>query len=166
MINKRKFQVSGVKFQGFTLIELLVVISIIGILAALALVSFNSAQKQARDTQRKSDLKQYQVALEEFSNKNNSLYPAYASSVRAADDLCDALGLSGCPEDPAYNTEIGLPSYSYKSDGSASDGSPGATEYILWADLEGKADGIYWLVCSNGKSGEGDAPGADEVCPL
>ncbi len=44
--------------KAFTLIEMLVVISLIGILAALAMVSFSSVQKQARDTARKSDLKQ------------------------------------------------------------------------------------------------------------
>jgi prepilin-type N-terminal cleavage/methylation domain-containing protein len=44
--------------KGFTLIELLVVISLIGLLAALALVSYIGVQKQGRDTQRKSDLRQ------------------------------------------------------------------------------------------------------------
>ena len=43
--------------KAFTLIEMLVVISLIGILAALALVSFGVSQKQARDSARKSDLK-------------------------------------------------------------------------------------------------------------
>jgi len=36
------------KVQGFSLIELLVAISIIGILAGIALVSFTGAQRQAR----------------------------------------------------------------------------------------------------------------------
>jgi len=41
--------------KAFTLIEMLVVISLIGILAALALASYAGTQKQARDTNRKSD---------------------------------------------------------------------------------------------------------------
>ena len=49
---------------GFTLVELLVVISIIGILASIGLVAFNSAQARSRDVQRKSDLKQISSALE------------------------------------------------------------------------------------------------------
>jgi len=51
---------------GFTLVELLVVISILGILASIALVSFTSSQMRGRDTQRKSDLKQISSALELF----------------------------------------------------------------------------------------------------
>ena len=53
-------------YKGFTLIELLVSISIVGILATLVLVSFTGAQKQARDTTRKSDLKQYQLKIDLF----------------------------------------------------------------------------------------------------
>ena len=54
--------------KGFTLIELLIVISIIGILVTIVSASFVTSQKQARDVQRKSDLKQYQNALENFAN--------------------------------------------------------------------------------------------------
>ncbi len=49
---------------GFTLIELLVVIAIIGILAALATVSYTDSQKKSRDSRRKSDLVAIQKALE------------------------------------------------------------------------------------------------------
>lgn len=51
-------------YTGFTLVELLVVISIISILASIALVSFRSTQMKGRDAQRKSDLKQMANALE------------------------------------------------------------------------------------------------------
>jgi len=61
---------------GFTLIELLVVISIIGILASLTLVSYSGAQRQVRDTQRKSDLGQMKAPLEAYF----STYGVYPST--------------------------------------------------------------------------------------
>lgn len=59
-------------FSGFTLIELLVVIAIIGILSSVVLSSINSAREKARDTVRKSDLRQISVALQMYYlDKNN-----------------------------------------------------------------------------------------------
>lgn len=62
--------------QGFTLIELLVVISIISLLSSIVLASLGSARSKARDTKRKSDLKQLQTALEIYHND----YKAYPST--------------------------------------------------------------------------------------
>lgn len=52
--------------RGFSLIELLVVISIIGIVIAVGSVSYLTAQKQVRDTKRKSDLLEIRQALETY----------------------------------------------------------------------------------------------------
>lgn len=60
--------------RGFTLLELLVVISIIGLLASIALVSLDSARKKTRDTQRLSDMAGIQKALRLYYEKY-SQYP-------------------------------------------------------------------------------------------
>ena len=141
--------------SAFTLIEMLVVVSIIGILAALATVSFSSTQKQARDTARKSDLKQYQNSLEAFANKNNGLYPAWYSGSAPMASLCSSLGITGtCPNDPRYDPVDGdPPPYGYQSDGTTADLMAKATQYVLWARLENVTD-TFWVVCSTGQSGK------------
>jgi len=152
---------------GFTLIELLVVISIIGILAALVTVSFTSSQRQARDTQRKSDIIQYRSSLESYANRTNGLFPSLTDSAGAlaSSTLCTSLALTSCPEDPKIANGSGFV-YKYQSNGS---GSPAidATSYVLWAKLENSAN--YWVVCSNGKSGLAVQTGFNPsggVCPI
>lgn len=61
--------------HGFTIVELLIVIVVIGILAAITIVSFNGVQQKARDTERKSDIGQFHKALELFYAENN-YYPS------------------------------------------------------------------------------------------
>lgn len=62
---------ANIKKKGFTLLELLVVISIIGILIALGTVSYSAAQKKARDSKRRGDMKSLQNAMEQYSAQNN-----------------------------------------------------------------------------------------------
>lgn len=63
---------------GFTLIEILVVIAIIGILFTIGLTSYLTAQKQTRDTRRKTDLLAIQQALETYRSEYGA-YPDLAS---------------------------------------------------------------------------------------
>jgi prepilin-type N-terminal cleavage/methylation domain-containing protein len=70
--------------QGFTLVELLIVISILGVLASIALVSFRSAQIRGRDAQRKNDLKQISSALELFYAD----YAKYPTATSTSPDAC------------------------------------------------------------------------------
>lgn len=145
--------------QGFTLIELLVVISIIGVLATLALVSFGPAQKQARDTQRKSDIRQYQNSLEMYANKGNGLFPSRTTAVDPS-SLCATLGISGtCPADPKAPTKY----YRYISDGSGNPNND-ASKYVLWASLENVTS--YWVICSTGKVGLSVAAPSSSSCPI
>ncbi len=63
------------KNKGFTLTELLISISIIAILVTVAIASYNSVNKQSRDTRRKSDLEQIRSALEMYRS-DKGYYPA------------------------------------------------------------------------------------------
>ncbi len=65
--------------MGFTLLELLVTISIIGILMALATVSFTTAQKNGRDSRRRADVENVRKALEQYYAINTE-YSAVASA--------------------------------------------------------------------------------------
>lgn len=60
--------------RGFTLIELLIVIAIIGILAALGIVSLSGARSKATDTQLKNNCSNLTTALAQYFQDNNN-YP-------------------------------------------------------------------------------------------
>ena len=142
--------------KGFTLIELLVVISIIGILASLTLVSYTGAQKQTRDTQRRSDLNQYRNALESYAASNGGMYPDDSlSGAVEASKLCSSPFfspfMSMCPSDPMEPSH----SYVYGANGSGDTGTPVASNYFLYVK-GGLETGGTWVVCSTGKVGKID----------
>lgn len=133
---------------GFTLIELLVVISVIGLLAALIMVNFNAARERARDVQRKSDLDQIKKALRMYYNDKNS-YPSGADKIcGCTEPTCttfawgqgsfkcsdDMVYMKLLPQDPAYQSDIGTPTYKYQE-------VTGNQDFCLWATLENKSDG-------------------------
>ena len=62
--------------KGFTLIELLVVITIVGILAAMALPNFIKARAKAKEGEAKSNAHAIQVAVERYATDNQN-YPAF-----------------------------------------------------------------------------------------
>ena len=84
---------------GFSLLELLVVISIIGILIAMGSVAFTTAQRKSRDARRRSDIKAFQNALEQYHAANNSTYPNGNCATLAA-----AYFSGAAPTDPKNDT--------------------------------------------------------------
>lgn len=65
------------KQKGFTIVELLIVIVVIGILAAIVIVTFTGVQKKARDSDRRSDINAVNSLLEVYYADNAS-YPTKA----------------------------------------------------------------------------------------
>ena len=64
--------------SAFTLIELLVVITIIAILASIALPVFNGVTERANQTKDLSNAKQIGLALKLFATDNNGAFPSKA----------------------------------------------------------------------------------------
>lgn len=97
---------SVLRRRGFTLIELLVVIFIIGLLAAMVVVSVSSARMKARDAKRKADIKEIKTALEMYMD-DYRVYPFviednFGHSVEALGSVLnqDRSYLSPMPNDP------------------------------------------------------------------
>jgi general secretion pathway protein G len=122
-------------YFGFTLIELLVVIAIISGLSALLVPNFMGTRERARDTQRKSDLKQIQKALEMYrQDKNPIAYPTATNNRFGASSSCGSqfgttvLYMNKIPCDP-----LGPTPYYYAVDNNN-------LTYTLCACIENNAD--------------------------
>lgn len=143
-------------YSGFTLLELLLVIAIIGVLAGLFISTFPNSQRQARDTQRKSDIKQYQTAMELFANKNNGNFFADGGTHNITSHTgATELNLSITPDDPLGGTNH----YQLYST---------TTAYVLFATLEVKPSPTttnYFVVCSTGVSKLVTTAPSSSTCP-
>lgn len=83
--------------KGFTLIELLIVIGIISVLLGMGTSYYSQAQKKARDTKKRSDLKQIQNALELY-RQNTEGSPPIAYPTRSINGETGKLGTTCAPD--------------------------------------------------------------------
>lgn len=117
--------------NGFTLIELLVAMSVMVVLMAIGLASYQGARKVARDSKRKADLEQIRSALEIYRTDCKT-YPATGEVVsgtqlegtRTSGTSCltSDIYMEKIPADPSTNSYY----YHWNSQNS----------YLLCASLE------------------------------
>lgn len=155
------------KRAGFTLIELLVVISIIGFLATLAMVNLNSSRAKARDTRRKSDLKQIYTAMELYYENNGTyIIPGTGSSgcscgwfnyeggsyAKSVAHGIEEAGLMGkAPRDPSIASDNQTPQYMKYQCGSG---------FYIYAKLENPSAADTATYTASVNAGCTSAPGA------
>jgi len=123
--------------RGFTLIELLVVITIIGILAAIALPNYIKAKDKAKEAEVKANCHTIQIALERYATDHSGAYPNYilGGDTRGWDDRsgCRSLTYTGDedkrpPRDPLVHFAY-VNSYPHNP---FVDSGEGITSIIAW----------------------------------
>jgi prepilin-type N-terminal cleavage/methylation domain-containing protein len=116
------------KKRGFTIVELLVVIVVIGILAAITIVSYTGIISKARDSSRAQAVESIQQMLEIYSIDNGGNYPACAGcTINGIASVLIPKYSSSLPDDPLSSTGQHI---DYASNGD--------NEYTLLIDFEKK----------------------------
>ncbi len=120
--------------KGFTLIELLVVIAIIGLLMSILVPVLTGARRRAKTVVCQSNLRQWGLILEAYTNQNNGLF--FGGVVGSSwDDWIEILR-------PFYGNK-GKITFCPLAGKTADQGAQGV--YAAWKDSEGRDSGSYGL---------------------
>lgn len=98
LLQKRTVRRNRQLEAGFTLIELIIVMTIIGVLATLAIPSYVSAIKHAREAVLKEDLHVMRAAIDSYTMDKQK-------APQALDDLVQDGYLKVIPEDPMTHSK-------------------------------------------------------------
>ena len=149
--------------KGFTLVELMIVITVIAILATIAIVSFTRVQKQARDTKRKAEIRSMTTALQAYYTEKQTypnVSPVTPGTPQVASVALTALTtpvnyMSTVPTAPLGSTGTNNLDYTYITD---TDGF----KYGLCVMLETPKDPLkpMWVVDTNNAAGSEKADAA------
>lgn len=163
--------------NAFTLIELLIVVAIIGILAAIAVPNFLSAQIRAKIARNEADMRSIATALAAYQVDNNA-YPFPADPLgnvlnessslnwfetHASPQLTTPVSyMSTLPIDPFQEKQFAdeVTTYHYMTRDYSKKTTGGTTafeEYIKL--LSANPSGVDYLLLGHGPDGDHDAPG-------
>jgi general secretion pathway protein G len=132
-----QFAIRNLQSKGFTLLELMIVISIIIILAAVALPQYQKTVMHARETVLKDDLFRMRALIDQYAADKGKL-------PQSLDDLVTAGYIREVPKDPItdnkdWNIDTGEDPYSTEGGSgvinvhsSAADVSTEGTPYSEW----------------------------------
>lgn len=129
MKNKQVF-FSQTRNKGFSLIELLIVLTIVGMLALLAIWTFHLQIMKGRDAKRKADLAKLQLILEDYFNDND----CYPETLTCNDSFLSYL--SSIPCDPVNDGLNHVYFYSVSQQGTCK------RWYKIFTTLENQKDTI------------------------
>lgn len=140
-------QASTTKQKGFTIVELLIVIVVIGILAAITIVAYNSIQDRANDSRRLSDAQSIIKSLQAYKALNGSFPSAtpncWESSQNASfmEYLATGdYGLKTVPLDPVNTAPYIYQYCKYAAGSSGCDATRG--DYVVFGIKRLKSDPI------------------------
>lgn len=114
------YQMKNKNQQGFTLIELMIVVAIIGILAAVAIPSYQNYTKKAKFTEVINQVAPIKLAVDECVTDNSCIWMTAAgvpsisgivsgtpTAAAAATSSTTTVGLAGFPQMPAASGYLG-----------------------------------------------------------
>jgi prepilin-type N-terminal cleavage/methylation domain-containing protein len=133
-----------IKQKAFTLFELLVVISIIGILVALGTVAYSNAQKKARDSRAKSDIKSISDAFEQYyvanDNYNSSCSTMASDTWQGEWPPTDSRGRSQGESGYAYSYSCSATTYCVCAELEQGSGGNASDANCTWENTSSQAD--------------------------
>ena len=135
-VPRSSFRVPRSKEKGFTLIELIVVVTIIGILAGIALVNVSTAQRKARESALRANLFEMRKAIDNF----------YADKQHYPSDLQELVPnyIRKIPKDPITMQQDWEPVMDdpLSLDGGMSEPDPEAMTQPGVIDVKSRAEGV------------------------